>query len=473
MTGNRREKEGACAAFRTDHHRRLDGWKEQARDWTRGEYMPFLVLGAAMLFLHYLVPGLTKDDRYYWNVLNEQDTLSYLIHSWTSWTSRLMIEAAAIWVEHLPMAVWKVLDTAVYTGTGLVLSKLIIRENRRQANQVLCALMLIYPFLHMSTAGWMTTTITYLWPLAAGLCVCLTLKRLWGGKKLHVWEYPCGIVLVLYAGSLEQMSAVMTAVTAAAWVMIWRRGRKSPLPPILFCLSAACVAAVFLCPGNGLRTGSEIRQAFADYGMLSIIDRLQIGVVSTWDQMFFSSDLLFGLLCLMLACAVFMRTEDTFFRAAAVLPFSVSLLMGPLEGIMKEMLPGLTAMEEQLGTYGAVNLINFDWKRSYLVLLIMGAAYTCLVVSFYILYGNTMRGWLLTGVFLLGSATRFVMGFSPTVWKSSDRTYLFLMFAVIICMAAVWHDFGQRWPQRWRSGWLLLLGILAVASVWNCALQMA
>ena len=445
--------------------------RKAAEKWE--EYVPFLILGAAALFLHYMVPGLMKDDRYYWNVLNEKGTLEYLAEGWNSWTSRMFIEAVAVWVEHLPMAVWKLLDTVIYTGIGLMISRLTVRDSQRRANAGICALMLAYPFGHMSTAGWMTTTITYLWPLAAGLAVCVGLQRLWEGRRLSCWEYPCYAVLTLYAGSSEQLSAVMTSVAAVAWGLIWKKGRRNALPPVLLALSAACVAAALLCPGNALRTASEIKQAFADYGMLSLMDKLQIGVVSTWERMFFSSEPLFLAFCLILAAGVFLRTEDLFCRAVSAVPLALSLLMGPLAGTAGEMFPGLSQMEEQLGIYGAVDLGNFDWKRSYLVVLALGGAYTCLLVSLYVLYGNTLRGRLLAGVFLLGSATRFVMGFSPTVWKSSDRTYLFLLFAVIVCGSAVLGDFGVSWPKPWRSGMYLALGIAAAASVLSCALQMA
>ena len=118
-------------------------WKA-AEKWE--EYVPFLILGAAALFLHYMVPGLMKDDRYYWNVLNEKGTLEYLAEGWNSWTSRMFIEAVAVWVEHLPMAVWKLLDTVIYTGIGLMISRLTVRDSQRRANAGICALMLAYPF---------------------------------------------------------------------------------------------------------------------------------------------------------------------------------------------------------------------------------------------------------------------------------------------------------------------------------------
>lgn len=82
------------------------------------DHAPFVVLTAAMLVLHFMVPGLIKDDRYYWNVLNERDTMTYLRDNWNNWTSRIFIEGVAIWVEHLPMVVWKLLDTGIYTAAG-------------------------------------------------------------------------------------------------------------------------------------------------------------------------------------------------------------------------------------------------------------------------------------------------------------------------------------------------------------------
>ena len=57
-----------------------------------------------------------------------------------------------------------------------------------------------------------------------------------------------------------------------------------------------------------------------------------------------------------------------------------------------------------------------------------------------------------------------VMGFSPTVWKSSSRTYLFLLFAVLIVSAVILHDFYERYTARQREtvGWLLGIGWAAV-----------
>lgn len=434
--------------------------KEKIRKIYGWDGFPFLILAAAMLLWHWFVPGLMKDDRYYWNVLNEQTTMEYLIYNWNNWTSRMFIETVAIWVEHLPMALWKVLDTAVYTLLGMVISRLLFRENRRMQNCWLVCLMLIYPFLHMSTAGWMTTTITYMWPLAAGLASCLYFLRVTEGKHITWVEYPLYVAAALYAGSLEQMSALMTAVWGSFCIWLALHGKKGIFPGILFLISAGNLTAALLCPGNHVRTASEIQQAFPDYKMLSLMDKVQLGYSATLEEVFFSPELLYLLLFGLIAVTVFLRTQDQLYRAAALVPASMAIVFGPARELFSDLFPGLSVMKEQFGMYGAVELGNFDWKRTYLPVVVLGMACVALVLSVYALYGSCVRGWLVILILTLGFSTRLVMGFSPTIWKSSDRTYLFLLFAVLMAAAMILHDFYDRYGKYLREGigWVLGIG---------------
>lgn len=446
--------------------------KEACRTIFKKDYVPFALLAAAMLVLHLLVPGLTKDDRYYWNVLNEQNTISYLAENWNGWTSRLFIEGVAIWVEHLPMAVWKLLDTLIYTMMGVTISALFFRDHKRQLNFWLVGLMLAYPFVHMSTAGWMTTTITYLWPLAAGLGACLYFVRVLDEKKLRWYEYPIYTVCVLYAGSLEQMSAVMTAVTFLFVMYLTVQEKHRIFPWVMFLLSVLNLAAAVLCPGNAVRTASEIRQCFTDYRMLSLTDKIQLGYSSTLEKVFFSPDLPFLFLFILVTVTVFCRSRDLFYRAAAAVPLCTALLLGPLRGFLGEMFPGFAEMKKAFGKYGAVELGSFDWKRSYVPIILLGTACVALLVSVYGLYGDCARGLLALFILILGFGTRVVMGFSPTIWKSSDRTYLFFLFSALIVSGMILHDFYDIYQEKVRKkiGWML--GIGGIAAWGSCLMLM-
>lgn len=48
------------------------------------------------------------------------------------------------------------------------------------------------------------------------------------------------------------------------------------------------------------------------------------------------------------------------------------------------------------------------------------------------LCNNLFEVLLYEGIIIIGLGTRMIMGFSPTIWASSDRTYLFFWFALIV-----------------------------------------
>ena len=46
--------------------------------------------------------------------------------------------------------------------------------------------------------------------------------------------------------------------------------------------------------------------------------------------------------------------------------------------------------------------------------------------------------------YLAGFASRFIMGFSPTVFASSERTIIFFDFAMIICSILIWQELIKK-----------------------------
>ena len=129
-------------------------------------------------------------------------------------------------------------------------------------------------------------------------------------------------------------------------------------------------------------------------------------------------------------------------------------------------------MKNAFGKYGAVELGNFDWKRSYVPLIILGAACVALITAIYSLYGDCARGLFAIFLLVLGFGTRLAMGFSPTVFKSSDRTWLFFLFSALIVSGMILHDFYDSYGEGIRKGIGWMLGI-GGAAVWaGCMMLM-
>lgn len=69
-----------------------------------------------------------------------------------------------------------------------------------------------------------------------------------------------------------------------------------------------------------------------------------------------------------------------------------------------------------------------------LCLLVLAYTFTCLCVVFamYVLWGPTKKFSHLMAVLVSGAASKVSMGMSPTVWASSERTIIFLLFGFVI-----------------------------------------
>lgn len=68
----------------------------------------------------------------------------------------------------------------------------------------------------------------------------------------------------------------------------------------------------------------------------------------------------------------------------------------------------------------------------------------CWSALYNVIMGHMPRALLAVGLVLGGFGTRLMMGFSPTVWASEDRTFLIMhicmAMAAVLCLAA--------WPAK-------------------------
>ena len=67
----------------------------------------------------------------------------------------------------------------------------------------------------------------------------------------------------------------------------------------------------------------------------------------------------------------------------------------------------------------------------------------CIILSLLLVY-KKLDSNIAVLVFLAGFASRLVMGFSPTVFLSGERTMLFFEFAMIIVSILVWQEIIKK-----------------------------
>lgn len=133
--------------------------------------LPFLFLFLILLNWHHSI-GLSADDLFFYTIPQESDIISFVIERYDIWSSRTLIEYVLCHILQLPLILWWYLDSLIFTFIGILTFKLIDGKHKifyATLSCVLCLSFIFSSYFALSSAGFITTTINYTWPLFSGL----------------------------------------------------------------------------------------------------------------------------------------------------------------------------------------------------------------------------------------------------------------------------------------------------------------
>ncbi|MCI1966656.1 MAG: DUF6056 family protein [Oscillospiraceae bacterium] len=447
--------------------------KAKAQKIYRNDYFPFLVLAFGMLVIHMILPMNSGDDTYYSTVLKTTGLSVFLRDHYFGWSSRLAIETVMVFIEYFPHIIWRLTDTAIVLLLGVSISKLTAYKNNRFDNWLITILLFAYPFIDMDTAGWETTTLNCLWVLALGVYVLSIVKKIvlqqkkdCIATKIKKHEYAFSIMALLFSANQEQMCIVLLAIFIfLVFYLLYVKRRNW----FIFAGLAICITSlvfILTCPGNAVRKNVEMRY-FQDFNHISVIDKLEIGVSSTLAHYFLQPNLIFIIFCILLCAAVHIKYADKLYRLYSDIPITIALFFSLVLKLVPNFFTGLSFINTQMTEHGLITLENFTKAKSYMSLLILCGTFCIVLVSLYLVFGNTWQSICAVGTMLLGFLSRVAMGFSPTVWASDTRTYIYMYGAIIICSVMLYHEVVKNGNSKFAYGFVTCTAFAATISTLN------
>ena len=131
--------------------------------------------------------------------------------------------------------------------------------NKNENMTLLIAMIIIYPMMQMNSAGWAATTINYMWPMALGLFSLIPIRKVWDGEKIKFWQYPLYVIALLFSANQEQACAILFGTYLLfAILMVIKNKKIHPFIVIQNILVIASLIFILTCPGNSVRTQTEI-----------------------------------------------------------------------------------------------------------------------------------------------------------------------------------------------------------------------
>ena len=378
------------------------------------------VIGVLLFYLpfHIFLSPTYWDDATFAKMLGEyhNNLLSYTITRYETWSSRITIELVLPFLTTWPAFIWKTLNllmiAILYFDLVWIMEHLFdLREKRTYV--MTAVLLCAFPFSIMAQTGWIATTTNYLWVIALGLyAINRMLQAGLHGQSLSGREILLSALSIFYCASFESMAAILFLVELG--LLLYCKKEKRKCPAVVFlCMGLTILFLLYIlsCPGNRLRPVSDARYWMPEFFELTVVDRLRMGVLSSYMHFVSLPSPVFFILNM----AVFF-----YFMGWRVLTYQVPT---PLPKSMAD------RVEQGL-------------------LLVTVAAWFAIVL--YTLFTRAKGGRPAVVILVLACLPEMAVGITPTVIASILRTMIYLYMAMIILIVALYDSGEEKWPAFGR-----------------------
>ncbi|AOZ95516.1 hypothetical protein [Butyrivibrio hungatei] len=384
------------------------------------------------------------------------------LHSrYMSWTSRVLIEVPLFILAHgMHMVLFGIANWIMHMM--LLLSMMYLTNYKH--NRVLVCLMLIYPVALMAGSGWMTAYITYFWPLACGITAFVSLKKMYLGEKLSVLQVIFFTLCLVFAVDLEVCAVFYTCILCTFIVMmIWEKHFDFQKIVYTVCQLLICACGIVFaltCPGNEARKISNIAYWFPNYTSFTVVDKAVLGVNSAFLNLY-SNDIFWIMLCANVCLlSILFGKKDVKKTVVASTPLLLALLMTVLKPVLGLYYPEMVSLFDLFANKKYVDATNYNSLAVYIPFIIFMISAVALLLAIIELFEYEKKAFFACAVIVSGIMSRLTLGFSPTVFASGKRTFIFLDFAIIYILVYLSEEYGAR--VKARSGAVAILRALMI-----------
>lgn len=409
-----------------------------------------MVIFSLFVFLFFSDKITWQDDKVFETYLDNTSLKTYLLIRYNEWTSRYIIETILLALVNSNIYVWRLLTTILVTIIVECTIELFLSQDTKKYSFLVQILALLaIPYLSLCDAGWIATTTNYLWPLAAFMPLCLTLRKIFEKKEIDVFEKIQACILTLIATNIEPLVLCVLGLCITLFFYnayatketikeLWSKLDKTFL--LIIVISFCSLLLTLLAPGNGYRVISATQICYPEFASFSLIDKIELSFVSTmpffYANMIYASNLAYPtnfvmLLLMLFTCIRLWQNKQTKILLLNILGILV-VLYNQVHILALTFGKQITPHWYILANAKIGQQSDFNGTFIFLEIVIYLFILITLFYGVFQALNKGSKALLACIILLAGFCTRFVMGFSPTVYASGTRTFLFTIVSILI-----------------------------------------
>lgn len=433
------------------------GMKKENRNWYR---IMMFVNATFFLLLHLTFVGFTNDDSFFVLVRAEWDSLlDLLIYRYQTDSSRVLSEAILFTLIKCPFIVWQILDSLICILVYHCLTVILVNDKQSKWNILVFLAFASYPYMHVGSAGWICTSLNYMWPLATLLYVLSIVFRRYRREKVAVWQYLLAVPSMIFTANCEQSAVMLLMTMGMALVFAWINQQSKGYEITGFLIGCAGLVFAMSAPGNEERTIMEAANWMPEFFDLSFLEKARLCSVFVFEHFVAIPDVIFFLFAVMLAIAGWQRKD----RIIALLPLLVDVIFTGFYFVKDFIIGHKTNYDFDYPAIYMNDTKTFVIQMSEvlgLTVFILASVYTIWVVV-----PDVQKKLAMIWALGCGFAVRMALMLSPTMFSSWHRTLIFMYFAFIYNIVILAKDnIKKEWLKK------LVYAILIVGVIVNLIL---
>ncbi|WP_148305440.1 hypothetical protein [Ligilactobacillus salivarius] len=349
-------------------------------------------------------------------------------------------------------------------------------KNTNIMKYIILGVVLIYPFNILSSAGWIATMTTYYWPLVFFYVAIKPVFYYLNNKKINKKLYFFATLGIVYSANNEQMMiGLFILYTTVIVYMLITKFKIHVYIYIQYFLVIISGIFIMTTPGNSVRKTLEIGTWMPSFVMMNNIDKFQLGYTSTITGLLTIPSVEVILLSILLIIIAFAERKNIFEKILVSVPLLICSFFGLPSNIWLKLYPNLDNINRSVtdGTfmYGLIDFSNYFDKNIFVEYITLGIFTLSLFTSIVIMISNRNYKVLGGALFVGGMLSRILMGFSPTVWASGDRTYGFLYGCISIIIIILMKDFVDSSKSKNKDAIAVAVVLVAFVNILSLSLQ--
>lgn len=400
-----------------------------------------------LLLLLHLKMGYVSDDAWYISFLENNSKFDGILNAFSNSPGRFLTDTLGTILNYCPMSLWKVLDSLCYLAIIKMIEYLFFKKSDVRSTGIVALCIFLFPFSYLSSAGYIHTSSNYVYPIACILLALVPIRIAMKNAKVSKLWVVLGCLACVYASNQEQSALLLIMMLLYLVIASLTKKRikasdsevasqsnndrevintTGRIAIIELIISIIGFLTVIINPNHIIRA-KETTGDFAapGYSEWTAFDKLYHGYSSTVANLFFQPIVVYIVFCFLL-CIISIRNKKTIIKIIGSVPLIITIVMAA-SGYSHFIVFNDYA-------YGMPEIWDSSVGLKHVVvpIVISVTILLCILISVYKAFDNKRISLGIVYIYLISFGTRVMIGFSSSIYGSSFRTFIYLLFYFLV-----------------------------------------